>query len=269
MKSAFLALLMLVAGFLTAQDMPRMVGHRGCGKDAPENTLSALRAGIVAGMQCLEVDVHLSRDKEVVLSHDETLDRCTNGKGRLDEHTWAELQTLDAGAWYSDHYKGERMPSLAQALDVVRGQATLFIEIKGTGNDYEGLEKRVVELIQQSQSHAWVEVISFNTHALRRVHALDSRIRLQQLLVSNLRALPFYLDKSLHWGSPKRIDFVQGFSYFHRCTGPGMVRKIHRWGKQINAWTVVKPVRMARLRKIGIDAITTDAPATLKQVLSK
>lgn len=238
----------------------RLIAHRGGCAHAPENTLAAIRTGIAAGADFVEVDIHLSRDSVLVVHHDETVDRCTDGRGRIDQLTWAELQKLDAGSWFSEKFKDERIPSLDQVLELTKGKIGVFIEIKGYGPEYAGLARKLVDVIHRHHAQTWVEVISFDHGALKQVHDLDPDIRLQKLLVSNLRLLPFYLDKRLHWGSPKRLDFVQGFGYYHKVVDKALVRKVHRWGRQINAWTVNSAAKQEKLVQIGIDGITADDP---------
>lgn len=236
------------------------VAHRGGRKLAPENTLAALRAGMATGVDFLEIDVHQTLDSVVVLSHDETLDRCTDGTGRIDQQTFAEIRKCDAGAWFAPQYAGEQVPTLEEALDLVGGRCGLWIELKA-GGDYPGIEQRIVDLIHAKDAISWVEVISFDGEALRKIHALDSNIRLQKLMVSNLTWLPIFMDTGIHFGSPKRFDFVDGYCYFHRCAGRGIVRKVHRWGKKINVWTVNDAKRVATFKRRGVDGVETDDPA--------
>ena len=265
-----LSTLMFLLGIcpcLVAQQPITMVGHRGGKSLGPENTLSVLKKGMASGMQFLEIDIHQTADSVLVLSHDETLNRCTNGNGRIDDHTLEDIQLLDAGSWFSEDFANERVPTLDAALDLVNGNCGLWIEIKGNAKEYPGLERRLVELIQVHEAQAWVQVISFNTKALHRIHLMDSTIRLQKLLVSNMAAVPWYMDTRLHWGSIKKIDFVESYGMFSRSIHPRIIRKIHGWGKKVNAWTINQPARMERLKDLGIDGITTDYPDMLKKVL--
>lgn len=264
-RRSLVVALVLLCSYGFPQGDFRKIAHRGGCTQAPENTLAAIQTGIAAGVDFVEIDIHLSKDSVLVVHHDETVDRCTDGHGRIDQLTWAELQKLDAGSWFSEEFKNERIPSLDQVLEMTAGKIGVFIEIKGYGGEYEGLTEKLVETIQRHPEQDRLEVISFDHEALRRVHTLDSSIRLQKLLVSNLRLLPFYLDKRLQWGSPKELDFVQGFGYFHKTVDRALVRKVHKWGKQINAWTVNSIQRQLKLIEIGIDGITADDPVGFGQ----
>jgi glycerophosphoryl diester phosphodiesterase len=246
-----------------AQTKVACIAHRGGRALAPENTLAALREGMKYDVEYLEIDVHQTLDSVVVVSHDETLDRCTDGHGRIDKTAFAEIRKLDAGAWFDPKFKGEKVPTLEEVLDLVDGKHKLWIELKA-GGDYPGIEKRIVNLIHAKKAENWAQVISFDTEALRNIHELDSQIVLHKLLVSNLTLLPWYLDTQLHWGNPRRISFVNGFLYHHRFVRKSLVKKFHGRGKTLMVWTVNKPKRIKALERMGVDGIETDVPALMR-----
>lgn len=262
---AGMILLACVPLSVTAQTQVSCIAHRGGRALAPENTLAALRAGMLYDVDYLEIDVHQTKDSVVVVSHDETLDRCTDGHGRIDQTAFSDIQKLDAGSWFDAKYQGEKVPTLEEALDLVNGQHILWIELKA-GGDYPGIEERIVALIHQKHAEKWAQVISFDTEALRKIHALDSQIVVHKLLVSNLTLLPWYLDTGLHWGNPKKIDFVDGYIYHHRFVRKPMVKRIHRRGKTLMVWTVNSPRRIEQLKRKGVDGIETDQPALMSEL---
>lgn len=100
--------------------VPKVVGHRGAAGLAPENTLASIRAAAALGVRWVEFDVKLSRDGQVILFHDDTLERTTNGSGLVEDALMAHLETLDAGGWFGSGFQGEPIPTLPQALDVLR-----------------------------------------------------------------------------------------------------------------------------------------------------
>src|ERR1700716_3392227 len=107
-----------------------VVGHRGAMGHCPENTLASFERGLELGADWIELDVHLSRDGALIVIHDETVDRTTNGRGLVCEHTLAELKELDAGAWFGASFAGERVPSLDEVLVWARSKAAVLdIEI--------------------------------------------------------------------------------------------------------------------------------------------
>ena len=118
--------------FLRLGERPRVIAHRGFSGVAPENTLAAFRRAIEIGADMIEVDVALTGDGHVVCLHDETLDRTTDGQGLLAAATFEEVRRLDAGSWFAPELAGEKVPTLAEVLDLARGRILVNVEIKST-----------------------------------------------------------------------------------------------------------------------------------------
>ena len=133
-----------------------IIGHRGYPAKYPENTLAAFEAAIEAGAVMIELDVMLSRDRKVVVIHDATLDRTTNGKGSVADLTLAELKQLDAGSWFDAQFVGQQIPELSEVLDLVNGRAYVNIEIKSnayeTHHPPDAIEKQVVDWLRQKKT---------------------------------------------------------------------------------------------------------------------
>lgn len=131
------------------------IAHRGASDKAPENTLVAFERALEQGADALECDVHLSADGEVIVIHDETVDRTTDGHGPVAEMTVAELQRLDAGSWKDRRFAGQRIPTLSEVSELARGRAQLFIELKGASPE---LPARVVQVLRESgvAEQAWL-----------------------------------------------------------------------------------------------------------------
>src|SRR5688572_19666401 len=123
----------------TAFRLQQIVGHRGSRSDRPENTLASTWQAIAAGATAVEVDVRLTKDGQLVLRHDATLDKTTNGKGPIKDKTLAELQQLDAGSWFDPKFAGEKIPTLQQALIVCRGKIDVLLDLKESGEEYAQL----------------------------------------------------------------------------------------------------------------------------------
>lgn len=154
------------------------VAHRGFSGIAPENTMAAFRLALEQPyVHWIELDVQLSKDGVPVVIHDFTLERTTNGTGRIKNLDWKELQQLDAGSWKNAQYRGEKIPSLAQVLDICRGRVSLNIELKTAGDMYPGLEKAVLREILMRDMHDQVVLTSFERAALRRTKELAAEIR--------------------------------------------------------------------------------------------
>lgn len=252
-----------ITDFMTLGGRPRVIAHRGFSAVAPENTLIALRKAIEVGADMVEVDVGLTRDGQVVLLHDETLDRTTNGRGLLSEATFDEVRTLDAGSWFDVVYEGEPVPTLGEALDLVRGRILINLEIKGeavTEQVEGGIADRVVRAIRGRQMVDQVVISSFEPKALRQTRQLDTDLRTASLY-----------DRDLHRDqTPLEVmDAVgaQGFNLSRRQVDAEIVALCHRHGRPVAVYTVNKPRTLRRLVALGVDAFFTDHPDRLMALL--
>ena len=124
-----------------------VLAHRGYSGKAPENTMAAFELALAAGADGLELDVHITKDGEVVVIHDHTLERTTNGRGRVEELTYSELAQFDAGSWFGEEFRGQRLPKLSEVCELIRGTDKIFnVELK-TGVGFQTLTEKVAELI--------------------------------------------------------------------------------------------------------------------------
>src|SRR5262249_57324330 len=142
-----------------------VVGHRGCALLEPENTLRGFRRALDLGCDYVETDVRLTRDGHLVLMHDETVDRTTNGSGSVAELTFGEIRTLDAG-------QGEQVPTLAELLPLLRGRAHLLCELKG-----ENTAAEAVRIVREAGISRQVVFTCFDLGRIRHVKAIDSSLR--------------------------------------------------------------------------------------------
>jgi glycerophosphoryl diester phosphodiesterase len=143
-------------------------GHRGNSMNAPENTLPALESARRQGASVCEIDIVLSRDGEIVLCHDELLDRTTDGKGKVGDHDLATLKMLDAGAWFSAEFGGIRIPTLTEAIEAARALGLgLVIEIKERRR-IEEIIARLGEVLNSTQALEDVILLSFDHPSLLR-----------------------------------------------------------------------------------------------------
>jgi glycerophosphoryl diester phosphodiesterase len=149
---------------------PLISAHRGFSAAAPENTLAALRAALTAGADVAEIDVQLSRDGVLVLMHDRTLERTTDGAGPLRERSLAELKRLDAGSWFGPAHRGEPVPTLAEVLAWSGGQLGLLVELKSARPDHGPTVDRVIAEIERAGAAGWTAVAGFDHPQLREVH---------------------------------------------------------------------------------------------------
>lgn len=215
-------------------------GHRGAAATHPENTLASFRAAIAAGCDGIELDVWTSADKVPVVIHDRLLERTTNGFGNVDETILRHLQLLDAGA-------GERIPTLAQALDLVDEAVHLDIEVKG-----QPAEDEILQLLGQRSRSSWA-ISSFDWHILRSFKERSPDIDLWVLTETDP-------DQAIH-------EAVQlgstTLAIQHRLYNRQVAEKVAQTGLRVMAWTVNHEDEYRRLHALGVHAVCTDDPARI------
>ncbi|MBD3384528.1 glycerophosphodiester phosphodiesterase [candidate division KSB1 bacterium] len=232
----------------------KIVAHRGASGQAPENTLASIKAAISAGADCIEVDVHLSRDGYLVLLHDETLQRTTNGRGKVYDFTYAELEKLDAGSWFAKKFAGESIPALKDVLHLTRNQIELNIEIKADrpGNQ---IGRQLATLLEQEKAIERCIVTSFDQALISNVKSMNPNIR-----------TGFIFKKA---DSTVFSGLWEILSCKHRFVDKRFITQARATGKEIHVWTVNSRRQMRRLYKLGVDAIITDYPDRLKRLVDE
>lgn len=234
---------------------PFWIAHRGAGKLAPENTLTAFRVGAAHGWRAFECDVKLSRDGVPFLLHDDSLDRTTNRRGLAAEFDWAELSRLDAGSWHSRAFAGEPPPSLdAIARFVLRNGHALNIELKPSPGQ-EWLTGHTVGLAcLDLWRHATVPPVpplfsSFKPEALRG--ARDSAPGLPRaLLVDTL--WPGWQGVAQDLGCAAVVTH-------HALMEAALIEQLHGAGMRALCYTVNDPADARRLLALGVDGLISDA----------
>jgi len=221
-----------------------VTSHRGAGSLEPENTLRAMRCAIALGVDQIETDVQLTRDGYLVLMHDPTVDRTTNGTGKVAKLTFAELRQLDAGL-------GEQIPTLAETLALTLGKVILQIELKGPGT-----AQPVVQAIETANAVDQVILTSFKHQWLIEARALNPRLRTGALW----GRLPVnVVQQTQQLG-------VQALHIWHEFIDQQLVNDAHDQGLLVRAWNTDKEDDIRRLITLGIDAIGSDRPDILLAV---
>ena len=237
-----------------------LTGHRGAASFAPENTLASIRKALEFKAPRIEIDVQQTADSVVVALHDNTLDRTTNLSGAIDAISYPELEKADAGSWFSDEFKGERVPTLRQILDLINGRSTLVIEIKEGGERYPQIEENVLNLIREFKAEKWVIIHSFNDLPLFKLQKLAPDLEYHKLFVGKLPLLPVYNDIGFHRNALERYPFVTEFSFYYKFINSRIVAEAHKLGKRVNVWTVDDSTEMRKMVDIGVDGIITNNP---------
>lgn len=166
------------------ETVTQIIAHRGDKAHYPENTLLAFRQAILAGADGLETDVHLTLDGAMVIIHDETVARTTNGSGLVGQQTLAQLRALDAGSWFAPTFKGQQIPTLQEVLtllDDLQFTGLFNLELKTDKVDYPGIEAQVVALLTAAPRAYTIVLSSFNQATLKKVHALAPQLKLASL----------------------------------------------------------------------------------------
>ncbi len=211
-----------------------VIAHRGASGVAPENTIASFQKALAAGADALELDVRLSKDGEVVVIHDSTIDRTTNKTGRVADHTLAQLKELDAGSWFSPQFSKERIPTLQEVIGLARGRALMEIELKTSAILPNALERKVANLVVQNGMEDRVIIQSFNPLALFYVRRANSNIR-TALLYHDELPLPL---RNRWFASLAHPDSMNPAA---RMAREEHVRKLHEQGYPVVVWTVDDP----------------------------
>ena len=227
----------------------QVTAHRGFSTAAPENTLAAFQAALDSGADYIELDVQLTKDGELVVFHDDTIDRTTDGSGKLSSFTYDELQQFSAGSWFGKdgEFDDQRIPKLSEVLDLVGDDIMINIEIKRHGNVAATAEK-VVELINEYGIRSSCYVTSFSYPALKTVKKLDPKIKTG--LIANLAT-------STSYSQLKNIDAV---SMNYIFVNQSVVNTAHLNGKKVFVWTVDRPLEIQQMVSLGVDNIITNRP---------
>jgi glycerophosphoryl diester phosphodiesterase len=260
-----LVALTFVTTLATAADQPLIAAHRGGAALWPENSLLAFRNAAELGADLLETDVHLTADGEVVIIHDPTLDRTTNGRGPVSAMKMADLAKLRLKA-ADGKLTDESVPKLTELFDVLQlGSAQLLLEIKVgvNGTPYPGIEKKVVELVRANGLRERVLIMAFEDATLTRVRALDPDVR-TVLLVSQARAKNAAGARdAVKWTTAVRAN-VLGID--HRVLDGEVVSAAHAANVRVAAWTVNTESDLKRVIGLGVDVVISDRPDLARKV---
>lgn len=240
--------------------MAKIWAHRGASGYYPENTISAFEEAVKQKADGIELDVHLSKDGYLIVCHDETLNRTTNGKGFIKQYDLYELKQLDAGSWYDKKFKGEKIPLLEEVIDLVkRAGIDLNIEIKAGSIFYPGIEEKVLKMIDKYGIKNKVIVSSFDHYALVKVKEIDKAVRTGILY-----------SEALY----KPIDYMKttGADAIHPnyiTLKKEVVEEAHELGIDINTYTVNKEEHIKMVNEMNVNAIITNYPDVARSILAK
>lgn len=241
------------------KNRPFIIAHRGASGEAPENTLAAFRLGLEQGCDGIELDIHLTKDRQLAVIHDENIKRTTNGEGFIGEMTTAELKKYDAGSWFSNKYKGEKIPLLEEVFELVPKEIVINIEIKNIPSFYEGIEERLLDVLKCYDRVDGVIVSSFDHQCLYRLKKLNNKVKIGLLYFENV------VD---HVGFAKMFGLpVESLHPDQRALRAEDVRKMLENGLKVYTWTCNSEECMKRIMDYGVSGIITNYPARLKLLI--
>ncbi|MEH7384852.1 glycerophosphodiester phosphodiesterase [Bacillus sp. JJ1521] len=270
--------------------MTKIYGHRGAKGLYPENTLLSFKTAIEQGVDGLELDVHLTRDGEVVVIHDETLDRTTNGVGWIKDLTLAEIKQYSAGKpfthyrEYEEAWDNEQVPTLGEVLDVLAPfQIELNIELKTYSVPYVGIEEKILKIVEQYGNNRNVIYSSFHLPSILRIKQLDPSVKIAWLLNDGISLPHDYLNvldlEALHLNKsillPQREIFqqllqlnkqfpmylpIEIINYLNKRTNEDNEACLQDHYDKVRVWTVNEPNEIDRLLRMQVGAIITDFP---------
>jgi glycerophosphoryl diester phosphodiesterase len=235
---------------------PQIFAHRGARRAAPENTLPAFSAALDMGAAGIELDVHLSADGQLVVIHDFSVDKTTDGHGLVTQMSTAELRRLDAGSHFSPAFAGTRIPTLEEVLDLVGSRCRINIEIKSMDIYARDASEAVAAIIRQRSLYEQVIVSSFNPISLIKLRHLDPAIALGVLYDGEM---PAFFRRV--WAGPPILPEAQ--HPHHRLIDAAYMAWAQGIGVQVNTWTVNEPEEARRLAALGVTTLITDAPDVL------
>jgi glycerophosphoryl diester phosphodiesterase len=238
---------------------PTVFAHRGASAHAPENTLAAFELALAQGAYGIELDAKLSADGHVVVIHDATVDRTTDRQGRVKDMSLTELRSLDAGGFFAEQYRGEKVPTLEEVFEVLGKRMFLNVELTNYNTPGDYLVESVCMLVKKCGLQKQVLFSSFFASNLSKARGLLPEVPRGLLAFNGLlgawaRSFGFAFGRyqALH---PNLKDVT-----------PQQVQRVHRLKRRVHVWTVNTAEDMRRLFNWDVDAIFTDDPQLAIQV---
>ena len=240
--------------------LPKIIGHRGCAAYAPENTLEGLHTAADMGVKWVEVDVKLTKDQVPILFHDDTLERTTNGAGKVADIDYADLKQLETGSWFAESFAGIKVPTLEEAIDVLlERDLCLNLEIKPC----PGREKETAEVALDLLSQIWDEpeklIISSFSHVSLEVA--------QDMIEEFPRGLLLPEEWPENWAEIADYLKVSTFHVNGNTVERTDVETLIDMEKPVLAYTINQPDRARILQSWGVDGFFSDAPDVIKDGL--
>lgn len=225
---------------------PRIIAHRGNSSEAPENTLAAINSALELNCDAIEIDLHLSKDGELIVMHDSQIDRTTNGTGNIMDMTVSELKQFDAGSWKGEAFKGEPIPTFSEVLKAVKGKSRLVVEMK-----VGGAEEKLLQELRSFDMLEDVVIISFYPDVCAKLNEL-----MPDLPCSVLTAVSTFEE----FVDVTRKAKTKAIDLYHARLEREVAEKLLDRAYVLWVWTVDDVKSMRRAVDLGITGITTNKP---------
>ena len=241
---------------------PVIFAHRGASAHTPENTIAAFELAVDHGADALEMDLQLTADEHVVVIHDHTLDRTTDGTGSVGKKGLSEIAVLDAGSHFDSQYQGEPIPLLEQVLARFAGRIFINLELKNETSPLNRLPERVIELVRSAGCQEQVLISSFNPIALYRCRRIAPEIPLAALAYPGLKGAPIR-----RWAGG--LLHLQALHAQTSDIAPPLVKFIHSQNLHLHVYTVNSDAAIERMVAMNVDGIFTDDPLRSRRIINE
>lgn len=236
----------------------RNIAHRGFSTKYPENTMLAFQKALEAGCNGIENDVHLTRDGQLVVIHDEDIARTTNGKGAVKDFTFEEIRKFDASAGFAGMYGFNPIPTLQEYFELVKDRDVFTnLELKNSNYDYPGLEQAVIDLVREYGLEEQVVLSSFNHHSILRCKRIAPEIPCGFL----------YMSWMIDGGNYAKMHGVEFLNPKFVGINEVTVEEINRAGVDIIAWTIDDEQEARRMLNLGIKYIISNCPDMIRKAI--
>jgi glycerophosphoryl diester phosphodiesterase len=249
---------------LAQLDYPIIVAHRGFRSRYPENTLSAFSAAVDHGISMIELDVALTRDRQVIVIHDDTLDRTTTGQGPVNHMTLSDICQLDAGSWFGSQFSTEKIPTLKQVFQKLGGRCVINVEIKSIAVEYDdpadAIEKQILRMIHEYQLQEMTLISSFNPYVLSRLNQIDGTVPVALLSDHELNDDTLYI-----LGDLKAFSWNPDYRRLNR----DQTKQVQKMGIKVLPYTVNGSGAIQQVLDMGADGVITDDPVEAVERVKK
>ena len=232
--------------------------------------MASFQAALDIGVDMIELDVRQTKDEEIIVFHDQHLDRTTNGTGNVHEYTLKQLKYLDAGSWFSSEFSSQKIPTLKEVLDLVNGRCQVLIEIKHMEHPhYHDFSDKLVDIIRlEENGFDWVLLQSYEDKYLEEAEIYDDRIQTNKMLIGedSTPLLAFYIETKLRLGHGDLKENLKTLNPEFTTLSPRRIFRMHSRGFKVFTYSVNSREEMIKMLNMGVDGIITDFPSELVKI---